>query len=256
MWLRDYHVDGLRLDAVHALHDPRAMHLLEQLAGRGRGAVDAPRPAAVADRRVRPQRPPDGHRPRGGGYGLHAQWCDDIHHCLHAALTGGGPGLLRRLRAAGLTWLAHVLTGRSSTRAPGPASAAATTGAPVDTRRIPGHRFVAYLQNHDQIGNRATGDRLRRPSRRACSPAARRCCSARRSPRCCSWARSGRRHPLAVLLPLPRRRSRRRARGRRTRVRRARLGAAEDSGPERRADLPPTPGWTGPSRPRSRTRRC
>ena len=65
MWLADYHVDGLRLDAVHALDDTSDVHLLEEMADRGRRAVGAPAPAADADRRVRPQRPRAGHAARG-----------------------------------------------------------------------------------------------------------------------------------------------------------------------------------------------
>ena len=66
MFLTDYHVDGLRLDAVHALHDTRAVHLLEELNIEVVGAQRLPRPAAAADRRVGPQRPAADHRPRGG----------------------------------------------------------------------------------------------------------------------------------------------------------------------------------------------
>ena len=111
MWLRDFHVDGLRLDAVHALHDDRATHLLEQLADRGRVAVGAPGPPAVADRRVRPATTRGLVTPReAGGYGLHAQWCDDIHHCLHSALTGEAQGYYADFATAGLTGLAHVFT--------------------------------------------------------------------------------------------------------------------------------------------------
>jgi maltooligosyltrehalose trehalohydrolase len=155
-WLRDFHVDGLRLDAVHALLDRRATHLLEELgievdalsAGLGRPLTliaesDLNDPKLVTAREA-------------GGYGLQAQWSDDLHHCLHVALSGETDGyyadfaasdaLQRTLRQvffhAG-TW--SSFRGR-------------THGRPVSG--LPGYRFLAYLQNHDQIGNRATGDRL------------------------------------------------------------------------------------------------
>src|SRR5690606_17262080 len=95
-----------------------------------------------------------------GGYGLHAQWCDDIHHSLHAVLTGESQGYYADFAEAGIPGLARVFTRAFFPEGTWSSFRARTHGAPVDTRRTPGHRFLAYLQNHDQIGNRATGDRL------------------------------------------------------------------------------------------------
>ncbi len=157
-WLRDFHIDGLRLDAVHALADRRATHVLEELAV----AVDAL--SAAARRPLHLIAESDLNDPRlimpreAGGYGLSAQWCDDLHHALHVALTGevdgyytdfGQPGALTTtLRQA----FFHAGTWSSFRER--------THGRPVDLQRTPGHRFLCYLQNHDQIGNRAQGDRL------------------------------------------------------------------------------------------------
>ncbi|SDD62939.1 malto-oligosyltrehalose trehalohydrolase [Actinokineospora iranica] len=157
-WFRDYHVDGLRLDAVHALVDTRATNLLEELATE----VDA---LATALRRPltliaeSDLNDPRHVTPRAaGGYGLDAQWCDDVHHVLHVALTGETSGYYADFAAPG----ALEKTLRSAFFHAGTWSSfrERTHGRPVDTRTTPGHRFLAYLQNHDQIGNRAAGDRL------------------------------------------------------------------------------------------------
>ncbi len=160
MWLRDFHVDGLRLDAVHALHDERAQHVLEQLAVEVESlSAHVGRPLSLIaesdlnDARLVTSR-------EGGGYGLHAQWCDDIHHSLHTQLTGESQGYYADFATAGLTGLAHVFTRAFLHEGTWSSFRQRNHGAPVDTRRVPGHRFLAYLQNHDQIGNRATGDRL------------------------------------------------------------------------------------------------
>jgi maltooligosyltrehalose trehalohydrolase len=157
-WLRDYHADGLRLDAVHAMVDLGAIHVLEQLATE----VDAlsthlRRPLTLIaesdlnDAKLITSR--DGH-----GYGLDAQWDDDIHHALHALLTGERQGYyddFGSLAALAKVWeRAFFHDGTYST------FRERHHGRPVDRHRIPGFRFVGYLQNHDQIGNRATGDRL------------------------------------------------------------------------------------------------
>src|SRR5581483_2482051 len=92
MWLRDYHLDGLRLDAVHAIVDTSAVHLLEELAGR----VDAL--AAAVGRPLFVVAESDLNDPRivrsrdAGGYGMDAQWSDDFHHALHTVLTGERSG--------------------------------------------------------------------------------------------------------------------------------------------------------------------
>jgi len=160
MWLRDFHVDGLRLDAVHALRDTRATHVLEQLAVEVEAlSTHVGRPLSLIaesdlnDARLVTPR-------EAGGYGLHAQWCDDVHHSLHVALTGEAQGYYADFATAGLTGLAHVLTRAFLHEGTWSSFRRRNHGAPVDTRRTPGHRFLAYLQNHDQIGNRAAGDRL------------------------------------------------------------------------------------------------
>jgi maltooligosyltrehalose trehalohydrolase len=157
-WLRDFHVDGLRLDAVHALVDRRAVTILEELATE----VDAL--SAAVRRPLTLIAESDRNDPalvtarEAGGSGVHAQWSDDLHHALHVALTGETEGYYTDFAAPG----ALVRTLREVFFHAGTWSSfrGRTHGRPVDTHRLPGHRFLGYLQNHDQVGNRATGDRL------------------------------------------------------------------------------------------------
>lgn len=158
MWLRDYHVDGLRLDAVHALYDARAVPLLEDLAMETGGlsaALGKPFPliaeSDLNDPRLITSR-------EAGGYGLTAQWSDDFHHALYVSLTGDKTGYYADFDSAAA--LAKVFeqgffhTGtRSSFRG-------RTHGHPIDTWRTATWRLVVCSDNHDQIGNRADGARL------------------------------------------------------------------------------------------------
>ena len=157
-WLRDFHVDGLRLDAVHALRDHSAVHLLEQL------SVEVDALATHLGRPLSLIAESDLNDPRlvtareAGGYGLTAQWDDDIHHCLHTAITGERQGYYADFGS--LTALANTLREVYFHAGTWSSFRGHTHGRPVDTHRLPGHRFLAYLQNHDQVGNRATGDRI------------------------------------------------------------------------------------------------
>jgi maltooligosyltrehalose trehalohydrolase len=158
MFLTDYHVDGLRLDAVHALHDTRATHLLEEL------NIDVSARSTFLRRPMPLIAESDLNDPRlitareGGGYGLTAQWSDDFHHALYVSLTGDNSGYYADFDS--LTALGKVFEGgffhtgtRSSFRG-------RTHGHPIDTWRTPTWRLVVCSDNHDQIGNRATGERL------------------------------------------------------------------------------------------------
>jgi maltooligosyltrehalose trehalohydrolase len=155
MWLRDYHFDGLRLDAVHALIDTSAVHLLEQLACEvteleaqsGRHLVliaesDLNDPRVVRSQEI-------------GGYGIQAQWSDDFHHALHAMLTGERDGYYADFGSladlAATLQRVFVYDGRHS------AFRRRRHGRPA--KGMLAHSFLGYLQNHDQIGNRAKGER-------------------------------------------------------------------------------------------------
>jgi maltooligosyltrehalose trehalohydrolase len=156
-WFRDHHVDGLRLDATDALVDERSTHFLAELST----AVDAlaeqlGRPLLlVAESTANDPKVVSARAERG--FGVHAQWNDDFHHALHALLTGERQGYYCDFGsvAALATCLTngYFLDGRRSTFWGG------THGYPIDPT-LPRDRLVAYLQNHDQIGNRMAGERL------------------------------------------------------------------------------------------------
>ncbi len=158
MWLDDYHVDGLRLDAVHALVDHRATHLLGELAAE----VDAL--SAHVGRPLTLIAESDLNDPRlitareAGGYGLTAQWSDDFHHVLHVALTGETSGYYADFDSIGA--IAKVLTSAFFHDGTYSSFRCRHHGRPVEVRTMPASRFVVYSQDHDQIGNRAVGDRL------------------------------------------------------------------------------------------------
>ena len=155
-WVTEYHVDGLRLDAIHGIFDFSAKHLLQEIVEEvhaqgerlGRqvvviGESDLNDPKIV--------RPVDEH-----GFGLDGQWSDDFHHAVHAALTGETLGYYAdfgdtELVAASLRE-PFVYDGRRSAHRKRKHGGSSTG--------IPREKFVVAIQNHDQIGNRATGDRL------------------------------------------------------------------------------------------------
>ncbi|MGF1428901.1 malto-oligosyltrehalose trehalohydrolase [Kitasatospora sp. LaBMicrA B282] len=157
-WLRDYRIDGLRLDAVHALVDERAVHFLEELAT----AVDT-----LGAQLNRPLfligesdlNDPRLFRPRvAGGLGLTAQWSDDFHHALHCAATGERQGYYADFGQHPIAALARVLTRGWFHDGTWSSYRGRHHGRPFPTGE--GHRLLGYAQTHDQIGNRAVGDRL------------------------------------------------------------------------------------------------
>ncbi|MFF5444100.1 malto-oligosyltrehalose trehalohydrolase [Streptomyces sp. NPDC012888] len=168
-WLRDYRIDGLRLDAVHALADDRALPFLEELSAEVDAlARETGRPLfliAESDRcDPRTTEPRAAGGPGGpggpGGLGLHAQWNDDFHHALHCAVTGESQGYYGDFAAAPLAALAKTMTRVFFHDGTWSSFRGRTHGRPVDRRHTPAHRFLGYAQTHDQVGNRALGDRL------------------------------------------------------------------------------------------------
>ncbi len=156
MWLRDYHMDGLRLDAVHAYMDRSAINFMEQL------AVETRALEGLTGRHYSLIAESDLNDPRlitpreAQGYGLDAQWSDDFHHSIVALLTGDRSGYYADFGdfadlGKALTQ-AFVFDGQYSPYRD------RAHGRPVNG--LPGWRFLGYSQNHDQIGNRAKGERL------------------------------------------------------------------------------------------------
>jgi len=158
MWLRDYHLDGLRLDAVHALEDHRATHILEEL------AAEADAFTASAGRSAVLVAESDLNNPRlitareAGGYGLGAQWNDDFHHALYSAVTGERESYYGDFGT--MAAVAKTLTGAYFHDGSWSSFRGRSHGRPVDVLQVPAYRFVCFIQDHDQIGNRAVGDRI------------------------------------------------------------------------------------------------
>ncbi|MGW7263816.1 malto-oligosyltrehalose trehalohydrolase [Streptomyces sp. NPDC054842] len=159
-WLRDYRLDGLRLDAVHALVDTRALHFLEELSTAVDDlAADLGRPlfliaeSDLNDPRLIRSR-------KEGGLGLHAQWNDDFHHALHTTLTGEGQGYYADFARASLAALAKTLTSGYFHDGTYSSFRERRHGRPLDRTQVSAHRLLGYSQTHDQVGNRALGDRL------------------------------------------------------------------------------------------------
>lgn len=158
MWFTDFHVDGLRLDAVHALVDTRALPLLEELAAQtDELAARLGRPLTlIAESDLNDPRL---YRERAaGGTGLTAAWNDDVHHAIHVAVTGETSGYYADF--APLSALATVLRGGYFHDGRYSSFRGRCHGRRIDMAMTPPWRLVCSIQTHDQIGNRAAGDRL------------------------------------------------------------------------------------------------
>jgi maltooligosyltrehalose trehalohydrolase len=156
-WFAEFHIDALRLDAVHALVDRRAIGLLEEL---------ATETDALSTRLGRPLTliaESDLNDPRlitpraAGGYGLRGQWNDDVHHAVHTAVSGERQGYYADFGS--LRCLADTLRHGFFHAATYSSFRGRIHGRPLNTRVVPGSALLAYTCTHDQIGNRALGDR-------------------------------------------------------------------------------------------------
>lgn len=151
-WIRDLHLDGLRLDAIHAIFDQSAEHLVAEVARRAHAARSSSLVIAESGlndpKVVRPA--------EQGGWGCDAAWADDVHHAIRTLVTDESEGYYAEFgRVADLAHVfadPHLHDGRWS------AFRQRRFGAPA--RDVPPERFVVFDQNHDQVGNRALGDRL------------------------------------------------------------------------------------------------
>lgn len=156
MWLRDYHMDGLRLDAVHAYMDRSAIPFMEQInaevdalqAETGRSYIMIAESDLNDPRLVRSR--------EAYGYGFDAQWSDDFHHALVALLTEDTSGYYADFGS--LADLAQALSSVFVFDGQFSAFRNRVHGRPA--YGLPGWKFLGYSQNHDQVGNRAKGERL------------------------------------------------------------------------------------------------
>ncbi len=155
-WIHEYHIDGLRLDATHAIIDDSPTHFLQELAQTVHARARTSRPALLIaeddDNDHRIIRPVD-----QGGYGLDAVWADDFHHQVRRLIAGDDDGYFRDFSGTPEDLLQTMQQGWFYT---GQHSVHRNRTRGTPTEAIPPQRFVHCIQNHDQVGNRAHGDRL------------------------------------------------------------------------------------------------
>ena len=156
-WMREFHADGLRLDAVHALVDTTAIHILEELSAETDAlSAELGRPLSlIAESDLNDPRliTPREH----GGLGMTAQWDDDIHHAIHAAVSGERQGYYADFGS--MAALAQTLQNGYYHAGTYSSFRRRRHGRPLDKSLIPATRLLAYTLTHDQVGNRAVGDR-------------------------------------------------------------------------------------------------
>jgi maltooligosyltrehalose trehalohydrolase len=155
MWIRDYHADGLRLDAVHAIIDESPKPLVQELGERARAAAPGRQVVVVAeDERNEPRLVTPVER---GGFGLDGVWADDFHHQLRRAFAGDKDGYYADYTGSAADIARTLERGWFYEGQPRP-----TSGEPrgKPAAGVEPWRLVHCIQNHDQVGNRARGDRL------------------------------------------------------------------------------------------------
>ncbi len=155
-WVTEFHLDGLRLDAIDTLYDFSAHHFLKELAAavHERARILGRHAAVIAESDLNDVRIIN--EPQAGGHGLDAQWCDDLHHSLHTLVTSERKGYYEDFGS-----LAHLQKAMQEGFVySGGYSRYRKRRHGNSSQNCPGSRFVVCCQNHDQVGNRRLGERL------------------------------------------------------------------------------------------------